>query len=131
MKIIMKNSIIIFILFVISYKGVSQHSYINSPKVRKHIETEKLTEFITADLRIDSTVKLQSAMIFIQVNTKGKVTFLNISGELDKKFKKIIEDRIKSPLIPWLNKNKKNTLWYVLPIFFGQIQNFLFKTNFV
>lgn len=119
----MKNSIIIFLLFAIYYNGVSQHTNINSPKFRQHIETEELAEFITADLKIDSTIKLQSAMIFIRVNTKGTVTFLNISGALDNKFKKIVEDRIKSPLTPWLKKNKKNSLWYVFPIFFGHIQN--------
>jgi hypothetical protein len=119
----MKNSIIIFLLFAICYNGVSQRTNINSPKFRQHIETEELAEFITADLKIDSTIKFQSAMIFIQVNTKGKVTFLNVSGELDNKFKKIVEDRIKSPLTPWLKKNKKNSLWYVFPVFFGHIQN--------
>jgi hypothetical protein len=119
----MKNSIIILLLFTICYNGVSQRTNINSPKFRQHIETEELAEFITADLKIDSTIKFQSAMIFIQVNTKGKVTFLNVSGELDNKFKKIVEDRIRSPLTPWLKKNKKNSLWYVFPVFWGQIQN--------
>jgi hypothetical protein len=119
----MKNLIKIFLMLLISFSGLCQKLSINSPKVHEHIETEELASFITANFKIDTTIKLQTAMIFFKVNTKGGVTFLNISGKIEDKFKKILSDRIHSPHSPWLKKNKKSDLWYIFPICFGQIQN--------
>jgi hypothetical protein len=118
----MKNLIKILLMLLVTFSGLCQKLPINSPKVHEHIETEELASFITSNIKVDSTVKLQMAMIFLKVNKKGKVTFLNISGRIEDKFKKIINDRIQSPQTPWLKRNKINDLWYVFPICFGHIQ---------
>lgn len=116
------NKVLTLILISFTFLCQAQKLDIINKKITEHIESEKLTEYITSELKIDTSVKMQSATIFINVNSKGKVTFLNISGDLDKQNKKRLEDKIRSPLAPWINKNKKNALWYVLPLFFGQIQ---------
>ena len=45
-----------------------------------------------------------------------------MAGELQDKFKKILDANVHDAKAPWLKKNKAKYLWYILPVTFGEIQ---------
>lgn len=109
-------------LIMLSFLAFSQKIQINSTNFNEHVESEKLRSFLTKGLIIDSTIKLQSAWVVIKVEKTGKVTNLHLAGELEDKFKKILETNVHDAKAPWLKKNRNKYLWYILPVLFGQIQ---------
>ena len=119
---IMRNILFTILFASISFWSLSQKSEINSKNMYEHIESEKLRSFLTKGLIVDSTIKLQSAWVVIKVEKTGKISNLYWAGELEDKFKKIIEANVYDAKAPWLKKNKAKYLWYILPVIYGQIQ---------
>lgn len=113
-----------FITFMLLFATLcqAQKSKLNYKKIYENVESEKLRSFLTKGLIIDSTIKLQSAWVVIKVEKTGKVTNLHLAGELEDKFKKILEANVHDAKAPWLKKNRNKYLWYILPVLFGQIQ---------
>jgi hypothetical protein len=101
----------------------AQKSKLNYKKIYEDIESQKLEDFLTADIKVDTVSTLQYACFFIKVYNSKRIDFLTTTGELDEKFQKIIEKNIRKKNVPWLKKNKGTTMWYVLPIVFGHIQS--------
>lgn len=118
----MKTVIVILILSIASLCQ-AQKSKLNYKRIYEDIESQKLEEFLTADLKVDTVSTLQYAWIFVKVYNSKRIDSLAISGKLDEKFKNIIESNIHKKNVPWLKKNKGTTIWYVLPIVFGRIQS--------
>lgn len=110
-------------MFSMSFLCQAQKSKLNYKKIYEDIESQKLEDFLTEDLKVDSVTNLQYAWIFIKVINSNKIDSLAISGKLDINFKQIIENNIYKKNAPWLKKNKGITMWYVLPIVFGHIQS--------
>jgi hypothetical protein len=119
---IMRNILFTILFASISFLSLSQKSEINSKNMYEHIESEKLRSFLTKGLIVDSTIKLQSAWVVIKVEKTGKISNLYWAGELEDKFKKIIETNVYDVKAPWLKKNKTKYMWYILPVIYGQIQ---------
>jgi hypothetical protein len=117
----MKKIAILLYLFV-SFNCLSQKGKIVDNFTLEHIESEELRSFLTKGLIVDSTIKLQSAWIVIKVEKTGKVSKLYVAGELEDKFKKILEANAHDAKAPWLKKNRNKYLWYIFPVIFGQIQ---------
>jgi hypothetical protein len=117
----MKKIVSLFFLFV-SFHCSAQKEQIISNLPLEHIHSEELRSFLTEGLIVDSTVKLQSAWMVIRVEKTGKVSKLYLAGELEDKFKKILEANVYDAKAPWLKKNKSKFLWYILPMTFGEIQ---------
>ncbi|MEY4307947.1 MAG: hypothetical protein RL422_150 [Bacteroidota bacterium] len=117
----MKKIASLLFLFV-SFNCLSQKGQIISNLTHEHIESEKLRSFLTKGLIVDSTIKLQSVWVVIRVEKTGKISNLYLAGELEDKFKKILEANVHDAKAPWLKKNRNKYLWYVLPVIFGQIQ---------
>lgn len=117
----MKKIASLLFLFV-SFNCLSQKGQIISNLTQEHIESEKLRSFLTKGLTVDSTIKLQSAWVVIRVEKTGKVSNLYLAGELEDKFKKILEANVHDAKAPWMKKNRNKYLWYILPVIFGQIQ---------
>lgn len=113
---------LVFVLFAIPFLAFSQKIHVNSTEFNEHVESEKLRSFLTKGLIVDSTIKLQSAWIVIKVEKTGKVSKLYVAGELEDKFKKILEANAHDAKAPWLKKNRNKYLWYIFPVIFGQIQ---------
>lgn len=111
----------LFFLFfaMLSFTAFSQNNFKILP-----INTERynLYKHITSGLFIDSTDKFQSGWLFIKVEKTGKVSEIKVNGIFDEKFVNVLKSNIYSPNAPWLKKNKKKYIWYILPIQFGQIQ---------
>jgi hypothetical protein len=118
----MKKLIIILYFIGIAFGALSQKLNTNSSNFNEHIESEKLRSFLTKGLIVDSTIKLQSAWVVIKVEKAGKISNLYLAGELEDKFRKIIEANVHEAKAPWLKKNKSKYLWYIIPLIFGQIQ---------
>lgn len=112
----------IFLLFfaTLSFTAFSQKKIKILPI---NIERDNLYEHITSGLFIDSTDKFQSGWLFIKVEKTGKVTEIKVNGFFDEKFVNVLKSNIYNPKAPWLKKNKKKYLWYILPMQFGQIQS--------
>ncbi len=111
-----------FLFLLVSFNCLSQKGQIIDNFTLEHIESEELRSFLTKGLFVDSTIKLQSAWVVIKVEKTGKVSNLYIAGILEEKFKKIIDLNVHDKKAPWLKKNRKKYLWYILPVIFGQIQ---------
>lgn len=111
-----------FLFLLVSFNCLSQKGQIIDNFTLEHIESEELRSFLTKGLIVDSTIKLQSAWVVIKVEKTGKVSNLYIAGILEEKFKKIIDLNVHDKKAPWLKKNRKKYLWYILPVIFGQIQ---------
>ncbi len=99
----------------------AQKSKLNYKKINENVQSQKLEEFLTSDLKVDTVSNLQYACFFIKVYNNSRIDFLTSTGELDKKFRNIIEYNINKKNVPWLKKNKGTTMWYVLPVIFGHI----------
>lgn len=113
--------LLLFLSFSILCNG--QKKKLNYPKIYEDIESDYLTDFLTTNIKVDSTTRMQFAWIFFKVSKKGKVEYLQTAGTLEEKYKKILEGNIYKKNTPWLSINKKKYLWYILPIVFGQIPN--------
>jgi hypothetical protein len=118
----MKIYIITLYFISIALGAFSQKIHVNSTEFNEHVESEKLRSFLTKGLIVDSTIRLQSAWIVIKVEKTGKVSKLYVAGELEDKFKKILEANAHDAKAPWLKKNRNKYLWYIFPVIFGQIQ---------
>jgi hypothetical protein len=88
-----------------------------------NIERYNLYEHITSGLYIDSTDKFQSGFLFIKVEKTGNVSEIKVNGIFDEKFVNVLKSNIYNPKAPWLKKNRKKHMWYILPMQFGQIQS--------
>ena len=100
----------------------AQKSKLNYKKIYENVESEKLEDFLTADLKVDTISTLQYACFYIKVFNSKRIDYVTVTGEIDKNYQKIIESNIRKKNVPWLKKNKGTTMWYVLPIVFGHIQ---------
>lgn len=118
----MKNIFIILILSIASLCQ-AQKSKLNYKKIDENVESEKLEDFLTADLKVDTVSTLQYACFYIKVYNSNRIDYVTVTGEIDKNYRKIIESNIYKKNVPWLKKNKGKTMWYVLPIVFGHIQS--------
>jgi hypothetical protein len=114
----MKKSIIL-LFFISSFTAFSQKV---SNLLKYDSECYDLYEHITSGLKIDSTDKFQSGWLFIKVEKTGKVSEIKVNGFFDEKFISVLKSNIYNPKAPWLKKNKKKYIWYILPMTFGQIQ---------
>jgi len=114
----MKKSIIL-LFFISSFTAFSQKV---SNLLKYDSECYDLYEHLTSGLKIDSTDKLQSGWLFIKVEKTGKVSDFKVNGFFDEKFVNVLKSNIYNPKAPWLKKNKKKYIWYILPMTFGQIQ---------
>lgn len=114
----MKKSIILLVI-ISSFTAFSQKKYRIHPEGTQIYD---LYEHITSGLKIDSTDKLQSGWLFIKVEKTGKVSDFKVNGFFDEKFVTVLKSNIYNPKAPWLKKNKKKYIWYILPMTFGQIQ---------
>jgi hypothetical protein len=45
-----------------------------------------------------------------------------LAGELEDKFKNILDANVHDANALWLKKNRNKYLWYIFPVIFGQIQ---------
>ena len=100
----------------------AQKSKLNNKKIYENVESEKLEDFLSADLKVDTVSTLQYACFYIKVFNSKRIDYVTVTGEIDKNYQKIIESNIRKKNVPWLKKNKGTTMWYVLPIVFGHIQ---------
>ncbi len=116
------NKVLTLILISFTFFCQAQNSKIDYKKLYENIELDKLEDFITTDLKVDTVSNLQYAWVFIKVYNSKRIDYLAISGELDEKFKKIIENKVRNKNTPWIKKNKGNTIWYIIPIIYGYIQ---------
>jgi hypothetical protein len=117
------KKILVIVMLSIASLCQAQKSKLNYKRIYEDIESQKLEDFLTADLKVDSVSNLQYAWIFIKVHNSKRIDSLATSGKLNENFKKIIEKNIHKKHVPWLKKNKGTTMWYVLPIVFGHIQS--------
>jgi hypothetical protein len=115
----MKKILILFFA-TLSFAAFSQEKIKILPI---NIERYNLYEHITTGLFIDSTDKFQSGCLFVKVEKTGKVSDIKVNGIFDEKFVSILKANIYNPKAPWLKKNRKKYIWYILPIQFGQIQS--------
>lgn len=106
----------------ISFLCQAQKRKLNYKKIYKDIESQKLEDFLTADIKVDTVSNLQYAWIFIKVYNSKRIDSLAMSGKIDENYKKIIEKNIHKKNVPWLKKNKETIMWYVLPLVFGFIK---------
>lgn len=118
----MKN-ILIILMLSIAYQCQSQKSKLNYKKIYENVESEKLENFLTEGLEVDTVSTLQYACFYIKVYNCKRIEYLTVTGEIDKSYQKIIENNIFKTNAPWLKKNKGKTIWYVLPIVFGHINS--------
>ena len=118
----MKNVLIILIL-LIAPLCQAQKSKLNYKKIYENVESKKLEDFLTADLKVDTVSTLQYACFYIKVYNGKRIDYATVTGEIDKKYQKTIESNIYKKNVPWLKKNKGTTMWYVLPIVFGHIKS--------
>ena len=118
----MKNLYIILILLIASLCQ-AQKSKLNYEKIYENVESEKLEDFITADLKVDTVSTLQYACFYIKVFNGKRIDYVTATGKIDEKYQNIIESNINKKKVPWLKKNKGTTMWYVLPIVFGHIKS--------
>jgi hypothetical protein len=118
----MRNLLVILMVLFASLCQ-AQKSKLNYKKIYENIESEKLEDFLTADLKVDTVSTLQYACFYIKVHNGKRIDFVTATGEIDKNYQKIIESNIHKKNVPWLKKNKGTTMWYVLPIVFGHIQS--------
>jgi hypothetical protein len=118
----MKN---IFIILMLSFASLcqAQKSKLNYKKIYENVESEKLEDFLTRELKVDTVSTLQYACFYIKVFNGKRIDYLTVTGEIDKKYQKIIESNIYKKNAPWFKKNKGKTMWYVLPIVFGHIKS--------
>jgi hypothetical protein len=118
----MKKILTIILLLISSFCN-AQRSRIIDPRLDEDIQSQKLETFLSADLNVDSTSKMQFAWVYIKVNKNKKIEFFKSSGTLNESFVKILEKNIHKKDVPWFKKNKNTTMWYVLPIVLGQVQS--------
>ena len=118
----MKNIFIILILSIASLCQ-AQKSKLNYKKIYENVESEKLEDFLTEDLKVDTISTLQYACFYIKVYNSKRIDYLTVTGEIEINHRKIIERNIYKKNVPWLKKNKGTTMWYVLPIVFGHIKS--------
>lgn len=117
------KTVLVILMLLFASLCQAQKSKLNYKRIHEDIESQKLENFLTADLNVDSVSNLQYAWIFIKVYNSKRIDSLATSGKIDENFKKIIEKNIHKKNVPWLKKNKGTTMWYVLPMVFGHIQS--------
>ncbi|MEN9959974.1 MAG: hypothetical protein RL045_224 [Bacteroidota bacterium] len=78
----MKNIFVILMLSTASLCQV-QKSKLNYKKIYENIESQKLEDFLTADLKVDTVSNLKYAWIFIKVYNGRRIDSLATSGKLD------------------------------------------------
>ena len=101
----------------------AQKGKLNLKKIDENVESEKLEDFLTEDLKVDTISTLQYACFYIKVYNSKRIDYLTVTGEIEINHRKIIERNIYKKNVPWLKKNKGTTMWYVLPIVFGHIKS--------
>jgi len=101
----------------------AQKSKLNYKKIDENVESEKLEDFLTSDLKVDTDSTMQFACFYIKVFNSIRIDYVMVTGEIDKNYRKIIESNIYKKNVPWLKKNKGKTMWYVLPIVLGHIKS--------
>lgn len=67
----------------------AQKSKLNYKRIHENIESQKLEDFLTTDLKVDTVSNLQYAWIFIKVYNGRRIDSLATSGKLDEKLKKL------------------------------------------
>lgn len=117
------KKVLILILFSISFLCQAQKSKLNFKKIYENVESEKLEDFLTRELKVDTVSTLQYACFYIKVFNGKRIDYLTVTGEIDKNYQKIIESNIYKKNTPWFKNNIGKTMWYVLPIVFGQIKS--------
>lgn len=117
------KGILIFFMLSIASLCQAQKSKLNYKKIDENVESEKLEDFLTADLKVDTVSTLQYACFYIKVYNSNRIDYVTVTGEIDKNYRKIIESNIYKKNVPWLKKNIGKTMWYVLPIVFGHIRS--------
>ena len=71
----MKKILTIILLLISSFCN-AQRSRIIDPRLDEDIQSQKLETFLSADLNVDSTSKMQFAWVYIKVNKNKKIEFI-------------------------------------------------------
>ena len=118
----MKTVLVILMLLIASMCD-AQKSILKYGRIYEDIQSQNLENFLSSELNVDSTSKMQFAWIYIKVNKYKFIEFFKSSGTLEEKFVNIIKKNSYKKNAPWFKKNRKNTMWYVLPIVIGQVHS--------
>ena len=102
----MKNIFIILMLSIASLCQ-AQKGKLNLKKIDENVESEKLEDFLTEDLKVDTISTLQYACFYIKVYNSKRIDYLTVTGEIEINHRKIIERNIYKKNVPWLKKIKE------------------------